>query len=143
MKIRHTHAEDLGFQIAPMCDVLLVLLVFFITITSTSSLRSDRDIKLPVSAHAAKKETARSETVLNVKWVTAGKSRGVVAMEGNILEELTGLTDVLAGRFKKDPTYRVVVRADKKTPAEFVEKVMGACAAAGISDISFAVLNRE
>ncbi len=142
MKIRQGPSEELGFQIAPMCDVLLVLLVFFITITSTSALRSDREIKLPVGDNATKKETARSEAVLNVKWVPE-KSHGVVAVESTIMTDLPELTALLAPRSKSDSAYRVVVRADRATPAAFVEKVMAACAAAGISDIAFSVLNRE
>jgi biopolymer transport protein ExbD len=142
MKIRQAPADELGFQIAPMCDVLLVLLVFFITITSASALRSDRDINLPVGSNATKKETARSEAVLNVKWVPE-KTAGVVAIESHVMTDLPEITTLLSPRHKVDPNYRVVIRADKKTPAAFVEKVMGACAEAGVSDISFSVLNHE
>jgi biopolymer transport protein ExbD len=119
-----------------------VLLVFFITITSASSLRSDRDVNLPVGTNASKKQTARSEAVLNVKWV-AGKKSGVVAVESQVIGELADLTKLLAERYKADNNYRVVIRADRVTPADFVEKVMGACGEAGISDISFAVLNHD
>ena len=108
-----------------MCDVLLVLLVFFISITATSSLRSDRAIELPVGPDATKKATARSEALINVRT------------------ELPAVTELLAPRSKGDPNYRVVIRADRKTPAHYVEKVMGACAEAGITDIAFSVLNRE
>jgi len=142
MKIRQRPAEDLGFQIAPMCDVLLVLLIFFVAVTSASALRSDRDINLPVGTNATKKATAKAEAVLNVKWVPE-KSAGVVVIESNILTELPQITQILAPRFQADPSYRVVIRADKKTPAELVENVMGAVAEAGISDITFSVLNHE
>lgn len=142
MKIRQPHAEDLGFQIAPMCDVLLVLLVFFISITATSALRSDRAIELPVGPDATKKEHARSEALINVKWVPE-KSEGVVAIESKVMTELPEVTEFLAPRSQGDPNYRVVIRADRKTPAHFVERVMGACAEAGITDIAFSVLNRD
>lgn len=142
MKIRTAHAEDLGFQIAPMCDVLLVLLVFFITITSVSSLRSDREVDLPVGSNATKKETARSEAVLNVKWVAEQKS-GSVAIESNVFTKLGDISALLAPRHKADENYRVIIRADRNTPADFIEKVMGSCAEAGISDITFSVLNHE
>ena len=131
MKIRQQHLEELGFQIAPMCDVLLVLLVFFISITATSSLRSDRAIELPVGPDATKKATARSEALINVRWVPL------------IPDELPAVTEMLAPRSKSDSNYRVVIRADRKTPAHYVEKVMGACAEAGITDIAFSVLNRD
>lgn len=142
MRIRQPHAEELGFQIAPMCDVLLVLLVFFISITATSSLRSDRAIELPVGPDATKKATARSEALINVKWLPE-KSEGVVAIESNVITDLPAVTELLAPRSKDDPNYRVVIRADRTTPAQYVEKVMGACAEAGITDIAFSVLNHE
>ena len=92
MKIRSPHVEDLGFQIAPMCDVLLVLLVFFISITATSALRSDRAIELPVGPNATKKATARSEALINVKWVPE-KSAGVVEIESKVITELPAVTE--------------------------------------------------
>jgi biopolymer transport protein ExbD len=142
MKIRQQHAEEIGFQIAPMCDVLLVLLVFFISITATSSLRSDRAIELPVGPDATQKATARSEALINVRWLPE-KSDGVVAIESKVISDLPAVTEFLAPRSQSDPNYRVVIRADRKTPAQYVEKVMAACAEAGITDIAFSVLNRE
>lgn len=47
---------DPEFQIAPMIDALLVLLIFFMSIASTAVNRYDPSIKLPVAADAAKKE---------------------------------------------------------------------------------------
>ena len=39
------------FQVAPMIDVLLVLLIFFMSITSSQVLKVDKNISLPVAAH--------------------------------------------------------------------------------------------
>ncbi len=44
------------FQIAPMVDVLLVILIFFMTITSAQVLRVDKSITLPVAPNAMKKD---------------------------------------------------------------------------------------
>ena len=44
------------FQIAPMIDVLLVLLIFFMSITSAQVLSIDKEIQLPVAEDAKKKE---------------------------------------------------------------------------------------
>ena len=104
--------------------------------------RSDRAIELPIGPDATKKATARSEALINVKWLPE-KSEGVVAIESKVMTELPKLIELLAPRSKGDPNYRVVIRADRKTPAQFVERVMGACAEAGITDIAFSVLNHE
>src|SRR3712207_5444156 len=56
------------FQIAPMIDVLLVMLIFFMTITSAQVLKVDKTIELPVAKDAQKKDKSRAETVVNVRW---------------------------------------------------------------------------
>ena len=81
---------------------MLVLLVFFISITATSALRSDRAIELPVGPNATKKATARSEALINVKWVPE-KSAGVVAIESKVITDLPAVTEMLSPRSKADP----------------------------------------
>ena len=52
---------DPEFQIAPMIDILLVLLVFFMSISSTEVLQSNQDVNLPVARDAKEsKEESRS-----------------------------------------------------------------------------------
>src|SRR5947208_16344459 len=56
------------FQVAPMIDVLLTILVFFMTITSAQVLKVDKTIALPVAKDAQKKDNSRAEAVVNVRW---------------------------------------------------------------------------
>ena len=56
------------FQVAPMIDVLLVLLIFFMTLTSAQVLKVDKSIKLPVAPDAQKQDTQRAQVILNVRW---------------------------------------------------------------------------
>src|SRR6187431_993473 len=57
------------FQIAPMIDVLLVLLVFFVTITSAEVLKVDRNLTLPVSPNAKERDPkmVKNEVAINVR----------------------------------------------------------------------------
>ena len=143
MRMRKKLQEDeLEFQIAPMVDVLLCLLVFFIMITSASVLRSDKGITLPVASNGSKKEAARLEAVINARWNEAA-DRGSVMLEDTRYDDLAQLTPVLEPRYRANPRYRVVIRADRNTPSSYVQKIMEACAEAGIADITFAVANRE
>ena len=61
------------FQVAPMVDVLLTILIFFMTITSAQVLRVDKSIKLPVATNAAKKDSSKSEAIINVRWNATAK----------------------------------------------------------------------
>ncbi|MEY3491359.1 MAG: hypothetical protein RL309_487 [Verrucomicrobiota bacterium] len=44
------------FQVAPMIDVLLVLLIFFMSITSAQVLKVDKNIALPVASNGVKRD---------------------------------------------------------------------------------------
>ena len=58
------------FQIAPMIDVLLVLLVFFVMITSAEVLKVDKNLTLPVSPNAKQREPemAKHEMAVNHRY---------------------------------------------------------------------------
>lgn len=142
---------DPEFQIAPMIDVLLVLLIFFMSITSAQVLKVDKSIELPVAAHAIKKDTQRAEAVVNVKWEGATK-KATYSMDDRVYPELTELTQALAtakkvgeARIAKsdNPTFRCVIRGDREASAVSISRAMNAAAEAGISDISFSAANRN
>src|SRR4026207_1742257 len=62
-----SEAGEPAFQVAPMIDVLLTILVFFMTITSAQVLKVDKTINLPIAKDAQKKDNSRAETVVNVR----------------------------------------------------------------------------
>ena len=137
------------FQIAPMIDVLLVILIFFMTITSASVLKVDKKIDLPIAKNAQKKDNSRAETVVNVRWENKRAEfvyeDRVYKSAGEIVEQLktaklTGEKNITAGA---NPTFRAVIRGDRDVPALYVSQAMNACAEAGISDISFSATNKE
>ena len=131
------------FQIAPMIDVLLVLLIFFMSITSAQVLTIDKDIKLPVAGDAKKKENknAMFEAALNVKWKANEQKAEFKLDELNVEEEQ--IVEILQQRKANNPTYRVVIRGDKALPAIEVQKAMTIIGQSGIDDISFSTLNKD
>ena len=141
MRLRkQPHHEELEFQIAPMVDVLLTLLVFFVSITSANVMLTDKTLTLPVAPNSNEKKH-QSEAILNVRW--SGGDKGLVVMGEIGYEDVDSIVPILEPRRKADPNYRAVIRADRNTPAAYVQKVMEACGKAGIEDISFAVMNKE
>lgn len=126
-----------------MIDVLLVLLIFFMSITSAQVLKIDKDIKLPVAADAKKKENknAMFEAALNVKWKANEQKAEFKLDELNVEEEQ--IVEILQQRKANNPTYRVVIRGDKALPAVEVQKAMTIIGQSGIDDISFSTLNKD
>lgn len=139
---KHAPVEELEFQIAPMIDVLLVVLVFFIMITSASVLQGDPDIKLPVAANASKPEKSRAEAVLNLHWKTEAKA-GYVVVDSIRYDKLEVLTNKLKTALGNQKDFRVLIRADQTLPSVYVQRVLEACAAAGISNTVFTAVNHD
>jgi biopolymer transport protein ExbD len=139
----NTESGEPEFQIAPMIDVLLVLLIFFMSITSAQVLEIDKDIRLPVAADAKKKEdkNAMLEAAINVRWVAA-KQQAILKLDSREMDAVE-MVDVLTQLKTNNPTYRVIIRADRDVPAIEIQKVMTLIAQAGIDDISFSTLNQD
>jgi biopolymer transport protein ExbD len=139
------------FQIAPMIDVLLVLLIFFMSITTTQVLKVDKSISLPLAPDALKKDNTRSEAIVNVRWDPAKKKADYV-MDDKLYPELPELVKALVSAKKvgevkitrsTNPAFRVVIRGDRDASALSVSRAMNAAAEAGISDISFSATNKD
>ena len=56
------------FQVAPMIDVLLVLLIFFMSITSSQVLKVDKNISLPVAANGVKRDDKAAAGLINISF---------------------------------------------------------------------------
>ncbi len=139
------------FQIAPMIDVLLVLLIFFMSITTTQVLKVDQSINLPLAPDALKKDSMRNEVIINIRWDPAKKKAEYVLNE-QVFPDLGDLSKAIAGAKKTGETkiitsdnsaFRVVIRGDRDASALSVSLAMNAAAEAGISDISFSAANKD
>lgn len=131
------------FQIAPMIDVLLVLLIFFMSITTSQVAKIDKEIQLPVASDAKKKEgkNLANEAIVNVRWNNA-KQESLIMFQDHPFPQTEPLVDILSGNKAKNPAYRVIIRGDKNLPAIEIQKVMAVIAQSGIDDISFSALNQ-
>lgn len=131
------------FQIAPMIDVLLVLLIFFMSITSAEVLKVDKSIVLPVSPNAKKRdpEFAKHEMAVNVRW-NEKESKASVNVDDRAFPDLTEAIPYFQERKLKDPMIRAVIRGDRALPAIEIQRVMNIVGEGGIADISFAASNK-
>lgn len=135
--------EEPEFQVAPMIDVLLVLMTFFMSITSTEVLKtkSKLDLDLPVAKDSKEKESAQREIVINVAW-DAEKKSGTIEFEQKEIT-IQELTRYVAERCGEQKNFRAVIRAGKEVPYSFVREVMYASANGGVDNITFMVLAKD
>lgn len=128
------------FQIAPMIDVLLVLLIFFMSIATSSVARYDPGIAVPLAPDANKKEDSEGELVFNVAWRPSTET-AVISYEEQVVVP-DQVVPTLIARKNANPQVRVLVRADSETPVRYVNSVIEAAAKAGIVDVTFATVAR-
>ena len=140
--VREMPEEDPDFQIAPMIDVLLVLLVFFMSISSTEVLQSTKNIELPVAANGNAAAKNKGQVIVNITWLTSADVGSITVDEKNYPSP-ADLTPALEPRVAANPALRVLIRADKQTRYDFMRAVMVAVAQAKIGNVTFSVVDKE
>jgi biopolymer transport protein ExbD len=134
--------SDPEFQIAPMIDVLLVMLIFFMSITTDQVMKIDKSISLPVAPEAKKRENdMKNQVVVNIDWDTSlGRAR--VTYGDIVCDPLEQIVDYVKPAKEANPKLKMIIRGDAATPAVEVQKVIEQLAASGIDDISLSGMNR-
>ncbi|MGF1450805.1 MAG: ExbD/TolR family protein [Opitutales bacterium] len=123
------------FQMAPMIDMVFLLLVFFMTVSTLAQSERLESVELP--------ESYESEVPEDIA------DRGIVSLdaEGKVYAGTTQVTIAemqrrLRETLAENPELRVTVRADKNTSYGEIKKVLQACAEAGAYDVIYATYQR-
>jgi biopolymer transport protein ExbD len=143
--LRQIPEEEPEFQIAPMIDILLVLLVFFMSISSTEVLQTNDRVRLPIAKDAKDKDKTKvqkGQTIINVLWGELNNS-GSLEVDERAYPMPQDIVPLLQQRIGADPTLRVLVRADKKVRYEYTKQLLKAIGAAGGSNVTFSVVDKE
>jgi biopolymer transport protein ExbD len=123
--------ESLSFQVAPMIDVVFLLLCFFVTSQLFSQWETEIDITLPTAQTGQTPQRLPGEIIVNVL------ADGATVVSGQRLDE-AGLGTLLKRLAELFPGQPVLLRADKATAYENVIRVLDLCRQADIWNISFA-----
>jgi len=131
MKFDSDKAPAVQFQLAPMIDVVFLLLCFFMTTTLYSQWETEVDITLPTAATGETLQRLAGEIIINVypdgRYVVNGRTLSSEDL-GDLLLKISDLY----------PGQPVVVRGDEETNYRYIMDVMDRCRQADIFNISFA-----
>jgi biopolymer transport protein ExbD len=131
MKFNKDSAPAIQFQLAPMIDVVFLLLCFFMTTTLYSQWETEVDITLPTASTGETLQRMLGEIIINVY----PDGRYVVNRRTMAPEELS---DLLFRISELHPGQPVVLRGDEDTDYRYIMDVMDRCREADIFNISFA-----
>lgn len=131
MKFKKSEEEDYSMQLAPLIDVVFLLLIFFMVSTAFIDFTRRMDIELPeteAGASAEKTLVYEIEMTLEKEIFLNGEEVSMESLPGLLAE--------------KDPAVKrrsAVIRADRRLDYGYVVKVMGICKTADILDIAITV----
>ena len=123
--------EPAGFQIAPMVDIVFLLLIFFLVTWNFARYETELDVKVPTAKEGKESRRAVGEVIINVK------SDGSIVMNRRTLtaEELGATLRKISELY---PDQAVVLRGDENTDYRHIVNVLDVCRGANIWNVAFA-----
>ncbi|MDD2709477.1 MAG: biopolymer transporter ExbD [Verrucomicrobiae bacterium] len=128
--------EPIALQLAPMIDVILFLLTFFLLTWNIARYETELDVRVPTAKKGEAPKRLPGEIVLNVKQ----DGRVILNRRQVEGEELLGILKQIVGQF---PDQAVILRADENAEYKYVIAVLDICRAADIWNIAFSTAPTE
>ncbi len=129
-------SERTGIQLAPMIDVVFLILIFFIVLWNYARFETEIDISVPAASAGENPERTIGEIVVNVKKEGAITIEGIERSEEETLEMFRNIVAAY-------PDQALILRGDKEASFDHIVKVLNLCKEANIWNISFATSQPE
>jgi biopolymer transport protein ExbD len=127
----HAPLQHPGIQLAPLVDVLLLLLIFFLLTWNAARNENELDVKVPKASAAKEKSAPVGDVVVNVK------ADGNVVVNRRTLTPAE-LTDLLKSLVQLNTEQAVIIRGDEAGAYKNIVGVLNICTEAGITNVAFA-----
>ncbi len=136
MRFTSKQPPPIAIQLAPMIDILLLLLSFFIISYQFSKSETELNVAVPTAQEGAEPERVRGEIIINVL------ADGTLKVESRVVDRLQLFNNLaeIAKQFANQP---VRIRGDGAVPYQRIVEVIDTCQKAGIWNISFATQRPE
>lgn len=121
-----------GFQMAPMLDIVFILLIHFMAATIFAQWDNKLEIKVPTAANASENDIRQyGEVILNID------RDGKVFINSNEVSDaqLVELLNAIATTFKDQPC---IIRPDRDTSCQHLVHVLDLCRGANVWNVAIA-----
>ncbi len=130
MKLLRKKRETEDFQMAPMIDMVFLLLVFFMCVSSLAQADKSVEVDLPES------EESEVPDDLSDRGIVSVRADGAIFLGANEVSR-GELKEGVSRNLSETPRLRIQVRADHDTRFEHIQDVLKACAEAGVVDVIY------
>jgi biopolymer transport protein ExbD len=130
MKIKMPAREDAAVDMAPMIDLVFLLLIFFMVASVVTELEKV-EVEIPKSEHAKVPEDTKGRMMLSVD----ANNQVYVGTVPVTIEELKQLIDE---ELTLNEDTRILIRADHRVEYKTCKEIMIACGEVGATDLIYA-----
>ena len=135
MKINAKIPEPIGFQLAPMLDVVFLLLIFFVVTQKFILNEQDLKVKVPTAPKTTEEASrAIKDIIINAREEADGTLVVTIDREVFSLEQLENR---LRRQVRLDEALPVRIRGDADMRWQKVADVISTCTKAGVYNVSF------
>jgi len=137
-------ATPVRLNLAPVVDVTMCLLVFFMVATRMVEQENSRiDLPIAPTAKDAEKQELGNRFVVNVRAGESTDTRNVSYLVQETEIPLSEVLKRLRAEHQRDADVNCVIRADRNLPYKYVQAVMVCCAQANVRKVTFSAIPRE
>jgi biopolymer transport protein ExbD len=128
---RSIHPPEEDFPMTPMIDMVFLLLVFFMTVSTLAQANRQVELELPESASSDVPNDLSDRGTISID------ATGQIYM-GSIPQTLQEMQSLLKKFLTENSELRIHLRADRTTEYQYIKKVLRACAEVGAYEVIYA-----
>ena len=138
--------HDEHVNVTPLIDVMMCLIIFFLVCGKLAAQESNDKVIVPRAELGQQLPEQRDRLLINV--VPRGSEQTVATEEPLVYVRggeiaMNDLAKYLRDEKGKTPDVKVIIRADRNIPYQWIAPVLTACAQAGIKSVNFSTLHLD
>ena len=130
MKLKLPKKDEVELNMAPMIDMVFLLLIFFMVASVVKEL-DKVEVEIPSAEYAKVPDDTKGRMMLSVDNENQ-------IYHGIVPVTIAELTEAISYELSENPDLRVLVRADELVRYETTKNIMIACAEVGATDLIYA-----
>ena len=134
MKLNVKIPDGIGFQLAPMLDVVFLLLIFFVVTQKIILNEQDLKVKVPTAPKSTEEESRAIDEII----INAREENGelVITIDREVFTQEKLMT-LLKHMVAVNPNQPVRIRGDAEMTWQRMADVISTCSQAGVWNVSF------
>lgn len=130
MKLKLPRKDDVAIDMAPMIDMVFLLLIFFMVASVVTEL-DKVEVEIPKAEYAKVPEDTKGRLMLSVD-----KNNQIYA--GTVPVTISELKELVSAELDRNPDLRILIRADERVEYKTNKDIMVACGEVGATDLIYA-----